>query len=85
MAAKLNFDTSNALIEAMTKAAGLGDPRPYQRVVLVLDANQVPKVYATKVMTADDVLRVILTLKGVEVVAESGDDAVEIVPLVVKG
>ena len=79
----MTLQTSQKLMPALLKALNLGDTALYTRVVLVFDCNgpmPLPVAYATKVLDADAVLKVVETLAGAQVVADPSVEVVELKP-----
>lgn len=70
-------------VEALNKvcdALGIDPKKAARRLVIEIDVNKVPLVYVTSVLRADDVLRVVETLSGPEVIA-AADGSVEVIEL----
>jgi len=74
------FEPGMSGMRKLIQAVGMNPDEPYTRIVIECSVGDMPKVYATKVVTADDVLRVVETFDGAKVEAKD-DDTVEIVTL----
>jgi hypothetical protein len=80
----MKFEHGMSVIRKLLKSVGLNPDEPYTRLIIECSVTGVPQVYATKHVTADDVLRVVETLDGARVEAKD-DDTVEIVTLTEAG
>lgn len=76
----MRFIHGQKLLSDLLRACGFDPADPYQRLVLVCDINDVPKVYVTRVVDADAAIRVVETLKGATVDVVD-PDAVQVVTL----
>lgn len=74
------YEGGTATIRKLIKAVGLNPDDGYSRVVIECSVGSVARVYATKHMMADEVLRVAETLEGPAVLVQPGSD-VEMVVL----